>query len=100
MELPELALERQVDWWLQKIPLAVGGRSHVGWHIDRTDRVTGADQEVSKSLGDTSGCVALPLLYLVTAKIKYIITVTVIMCFPYNVNILSWRDFIQTCSWL
>lgn len=46
VELPQSVLERQVAGRLQYVPLAVGGRSHVGWCVDGTDSVTGADQEV------------------------------------------------------
>lgn len=44
--LPELALERQVAGRLRQVPLAIGGGSYVGWGVDRTDGVTGADQKV------------------------------------------------------
>lgn len=42
-----LALEWQVAGGLRQVPLAIGGGSYVGWGVDRTDGVTGADQEVS-----------------------------------------------------
>lgn len=41
-----LALEWQVAGGLRQVPLAIGGGSYVGWGVDRTDGVTGADQEV------------------------------------------------------
>lgn len=44
--IPEVGLERQVAGRLRQVPLAIGGRSHVGRDVDRTDGVTGADQEV------------------------------------------------------
>lgn len=44
--IPEVGLERQVAGRLRQVPLAIGSRSHVGRGVDRTDGVTGADQEV------------------------------------------------------
>lgn len=45
-ERGELALEWQVAGGLRQVPLAIGGRSYIGRGVDRTDGVTGADQEV------------------------------------------------------
>lgn len=42
----ELALEWQVAGGLRQVPLAIGGGSYVGWGVDRTDGVTGTNQEV------------------------------------------------------